>query len=127
MYPLQHADNISDLNYSIRVDNIKAEDVEKVTLQMHFEGDKLRHKFQFKADLTFNHEGVSTFGYCFYVSLVVAIQVVSLLVLLKRIEGVAPNVANKLSLTTVAVCNIEDFYLTMMHIEYIMTSAVTTP
>lgn len=122
MYTSIDLDNISDLNYTIRVKNIKSEDIEQVTLELHFEG----HNFNLKADMTYNHEGLSTFGYCFYVSFVVALQVVSLLMLLKRIEGVAPNVANKLSLTTVAVCNIEDFYLTMMHIEYIMTSAVNT-
>lgn len=29
-----------------------------------------------------------------------------------------------MSLTTMAACNIEDFYLTMVHIEYIMSSRV---
>ena len=59
---------------------------------------------------------MSTLNYCIYVSLVVAIQIASLFVLVQRIDTNAPNIANKISLTTVATCNIEDFYLTMMHI-----------
>lgn len=62
-------------------------------------------------------------GYSLYVSAVVLIQIVSVYILLKKIDT-NPGVVNKMSLTTIAMCNIEDFYLTMIHIEFIMTSGV---
>lgn len=49
---------------------------------------------------------LSSVGYCFYVSAVVTIQILSAYVLLSRIETTNPNIANKLSLTTAAICNI---------------------
>ena len=36
MYIYGNTDNISDLNYTIKVKNIKKENVEKVTLQINF-------------------------------------------------------------------------------------------
>lgn len=59
-----------------------------------------------------------------YVSAAVLIQIICAYLLVKKIDNNNPSLVNKMSLTTVAVCNIEDFYLTMIHIEYIMTSGV---
>jgi hypothetical protein len=39
-------------------------------------------------------------------------------------ETTDPHLPGKLSLVAVAFCNIEDFYYTMTHIEFIMTSGV---
>lgn len=52
------------------------------------------------------------------------IQIISAYFLLKKIDVINPNIVNKISLTTMAICNIEDFYLTIVNIEYIMTSRV---
>lgn len=54
-------------------------------------------------------------GYSLYVSAAIIIQIASLYLLLKKIDT-NPGVVNKISLTTIAMCNIEDFYLTMVHI-----------
>ena len=59
-----------------------------------------------------------------YTSFVVLIQIISAYFLLKKIDTTHPNIVNKISLTAMAICNIEDFYLTMINIEYIMTSRV---
>ena len=55
----------------------------------------------------------------------VGIQIVSAYFLLRGI-GVEnrPNYLNKISLTTIALCNIEDFYMMMTHIQYIMQTNV---
>jgi hypothetical protein len=59
-------------------------------------------------------------GYCLYVTAVVMGQALAAFFLLKQIDGPNPNISNKLSLATIAFCNIQDFYFTMIHIEYIM-------
>lgn len=73
--------------------------------------------------MTYDDEIVSTVGYSLYLSAIIIAQVVCAYMLLKNIDGPNPNFSNKFSLTTVAICNIEDFYLTIIHIEYIMTSS----
>ena len=72
--------------------------------------------FTFTAKLDYDEARFSTLFYCLYVTLVVSIQVSSAYLLLKKIETTHPNIVNKISLSTMAVCNIEDFYLTMVNI-----------
>lgn len=64
--------------------------------------------------------------YCLYMTVVICIQISCAYLLLKKIDTTNPNIVNKISLSTMAMCNIEDFYLTMVNIEYIMTSRVTS-
>lgn len=79
--------------------------------------------FAFSAEFNYDDERLSTLGYCLYVMGVVLGQIVCSFMILKQLDGPNPNFSNKFSLTTVAFCNIVDFYLTMMHIEYIMASS----
>lgn len=72
--------------------------------------------FQFSAKLNYDDERVSTVGYCLYISAITIGQILCCFMILKQIDGPNPNFSNKFSLATVALCNIEDFYLTMMHI-----------
>lgn len=72
--------------------------------------------FSFSAKLDYDDERISTLGYCLYITAIVMGQVACCFMLLKQIDGPNPNFSNKFSLATVALCNIEDFYLTMMHI-----------
>ena len=72
--------------------------------------------FSFSSTLNYDDERVSTIGYCLYVMAVVAGQIFCSFMILKQLDGPNPNFSNKFSLTTVAFCNIQDFYLTMMHI-----------
>lgn len=80
--------------------------------------------FSFSASVGYNDERVGVLVYCLITSAVVGLQILSAHFLLKRAETSNPNLISKLSLTTVAICNIEDFYLTMVHVEYIMASGV---
>lgn len=79
--------------------------------------------FSFSGKLNFDDERLSTLGYCLYTMGLVVGQIICSFLILKQIDGPNPNFSNKFSLTTVAFCNIQDFYLTMMHIEYIMESS----
>ena len=67
---------------------------------------------------------IPTLGYSLFVSAVVGLQILSGYQLVKIMD--APNFvfSAKLSLLTLALCNIEDFSQTMNHIQYIMNSSV---
>ena len=67
----------------------------------------------------------SIISYCLYTTAIVAVQVFFLWRVVAKIEGDMPHLANKISLTTVAISNIMDFYLTIIHIQYIIASVVT--
>ena len=54
-------------------------------------------------------------GYSLYVTFIVGLQIVACFFMMRDTD-VNAHFFNKLSLTTVAICNIEDFYLTMVHI-----------
>lgn len=82
----------------------------------------LENDFNFSGTLSYANDRISTVGYCFYVASTLAIQIICVYLLLKNIDRHNPNFANKFSLTTIAICNIEDFYQTLTHIEYILTS-----
>lgn len=72
--------------------------------------------------MEYYHDFLSTLGYSIYTTLVVGAQIACAIAILKQIDRENPNVLAKMSLFTLSVCNIEDFYFTMLHIEYIMSS-----
>ena len=59
-----------------------------------------------------------------YTTVIVTCQIVFLWRLIIKIDVDAPHIANKISLTTVSLCNIMDFYLTIIHIQYVIASVV---
>lgn len=61
-------------------------------------------------------------GYSLYMTLVVGAQIFCAISILKQIDRENPAIISKMSLLTLSICNIEDFYFTMLHIEYIMSS-----
>lgn len=61
-------------------------------------------------------------GYSFYITIVVGLQIFCAITILKQIDSQNPAILGKMSLFALSLCNIEDFYFTMLHIEYIMSS-----
>ena len=61
--------------------------------------------------------------YCLFVSVVILGQIFSAYKLIKAYTNGQVE-ANKLSLMTVAFCNIQDFFLTMMHLYFLMAQEV---
>jgi hypothetical protein len=57
-----------------------------------------------------------------YTTLVVGLQIFCAISILKQIDQENPAILSKMSLFTLSMCNIEDFYFTMLHIEYIMST-----
>lgn len=82
----------------------------------------VENNFSFSGTLSYANDKLSTVGYCLYVAGILTIQILCVFLLLKNIDRHNPNFTNKFSLTTIAICNIEDFYQTLTHIEYILTS-----
>ena len=62
-------------------------------------------------------------GYCGFVSLIILIQIASTYKLLRQITSNVVQ-ADKMSLLTVCMITIQDFYLTMMHLYFLMTENV---
>jgi hypothetical protein len=92
---------------------------------MTSEGDGLCD-FRFEADLhyhdyvlKFEIQKLSAILYCLFVSVVILGQIFSAYKVIKDYTNGQVE-ANKLSLATVAFCNIQDFFLTMMHLYFLI-------
>lgn len=66
--------------------------------------------------MDYYHDFLSTMCYSLYTTLVVGAQIACAIAILKQIDRENPAILAKMSLFTLSVCNIEDFYLTMLHI-----------
>jgi hypothetical protein len=62
--------------------------------------------FDFKANLDYDHDSLSTLGYCLYITLVVGGQIYCAINLLQRIDQDNPALITKMSLLTLSICNI---------------------
>ena len=70
-----------------------------------------------------NTQKYKILAYCGFVSAVILVQIGSAYKLMRQITSNEVN-ADKLSLLTVCIITIQDFYLTMMHMYFLMTANV---
>jgi hypothetical protein len=66
-----------------------------------------------------NPQKLTAILYCLFVSVVILGQIYSAYKLIKAYASGQVE-ASKISLMTVAICNIQDFFLTMMHLYFLM-------
>ena len=65
-------------------------------------------------------------GYCGFVTLILLIQITCAFKLMNQLTSNEIS-ADKLSLLTISIITIQDFYLTMMHMYFLMTENVHSP